>query len=157
MARPSLPDKVKAKRGTLRPCRAHQPIDTPEVSLVDVKCPAHLKGEAKKIYELKVRQCFAMDILAEIDVDALALYAWEYAELIALQQRLKREDYVIEEKTKNGTTVKVNPLAKVVQAKLATVNALGAQFGWSPLSRMRLHAMADNDKKKNDFEDLIND
>lgn len=156
MGRSKLPDQVKAKRGTLRPCRAQKAIDAPEVSLVDVKVPAHLKGEAKKIYELKVRQCFALGILAEIDVDALALYAWEYAELVALQQRLKKEDYVVEEMTKNGTTTKVNPLAKVVQAKLATVNAIGSQFGWSPLSRMRLAAIAKEEEKKDDFNALIN-
>ena len=140
MGRHKLPDQVKAKRGTLRPCRAQGAIAT-GVSLLEVKAPAHLKGEAKKVYELKVRQCFAMGILADIDADALALYAWEYAELIALQRRLKSEDYVIEEATKNGTTIKINPLAKIVQAKLATVNALGSQFGWSPLTRMRLQSI----------------
>lgn len=156
MGRPKLPDQVKDKRGTLRPCRAQKSIDTPEVSLVDVRAPAHLKGEARKVYELKVRQCFAMGILAEIDADALALYAWEYAELVALQQRLAKEDYVVEEMTKNGVTTKVNPLAKVVQAKLATVNAIGSQFGWSPLSRMRLQAIAKGEDKKDDFNELLN-
>lgn len=155
MGRPKLPDQVKSNRGTLRPCRAQGAVAT-EVSLLDVQAPAHLKGEAKKVYELKVRQCFAMGILAEIDTDALALYAWEYAELIALQRRLKSEDYVVEESTKNGTTTKINPLAKIVQAKLATVNAIGSQFGWSPVSRMRLQAIAKEDEKKDDFNGLIN-
>lgn len=155
MGRPKLPDQVKAKRGTLRPCRAQGTVAT-KVSLLDVKAPVHLKGEAKKVYELKVRQCFAMGILAEIDADALALYAWEYAELIALQRRLKNEDYVIEETTKNGTTIKINPLAKIVQAKLATVNAIGSQFGWSPVSRMRLQAIAKGEDKKDDFSELKN-
>lgn len=126
------------------------------MQLLNVKAPARLKGEAKKIYERVVRQCFANGILAEIDADALSLYAWELAELIELQKRLKDEDYVVEEMTKNGTTVKLNPLVKVVQTKMAAVNAIGTQFGWSPLSRMRLRAMAETDKKKNDFEDLIN-
>lgn len=155
MGRPKLPDQVKAKRGTLRPCRAQGAIAT-GVSLLEVKAPAHLKGEAKKIYELKVRQCFAMGILADIDADALALYAWEYAELIALQRRLKSEDYVIEEATKNGTTIKINPLAKIVQAKLATVNAIGSQFGWSPLTRMRLQSIVKEEEKKDDFNGLLN-
>lgn len=155
MGRPKLPDQVKAKRGTLRPCRAQGSITT-EISLLEVKAPAHLKGEAKKVYELKVRQCFAMGILADIDADALALYAWEYAELITLQRRLKDEDYVIEEATKNGVTTKINPLAKIVQAKLATVNALGSQFGWSPLTRMRLQSIVKEEEKKDDFNGLLN-
>jgi P27 family predicted phage terminase small subunit len=73
-----------------------------------------------------------------------------------LQRRLKSEDYVIEESTKNGTTTKINPLAKIVQAKLATVNALGSQFGWSPLTRMRLQAIAKGEDKKDDFNELLN-
>lgn len=155
MGRPPLPDKVKEKRGTLRKSRQRESIDTSAVTLLDVKAPAHLKGESKKIYERVVRQCFAVGILAEIDADALSLYAWELAELIALQKRLKGEDYVVEEETKNGTTVKVNPLAKIVQAKLAAVNALGSQFGWSPLSRMRLKSMASGEEKKNEFNEFV--
>ena len=157
MARPPLPDKVKEKRGTLRKCRQREAIDTPAVTLLDVKAPAHLKGESKKIYERVVQQCFAVGILAEIDADALSLYAWELAELIALQKRLKEEDYVVEELTKNGTSVKINPLAKVVQTKLAAVNAIGTQFGWSPLSRMRLKAMASGEEKKNAFNEFLDE
>ena len=157
MARPPLPDKVKEKRGTLRKCRQREAIDTPAVTLLDVKAPAHLKGESKKIYERVVQQCFAVGILAEIDADALSLYAWELAELIALQKRLKEEDYVVEEQTKNGTSVKINPLAQVVQTKLAAVNAIGTQFGWSPLSRMRLKAMASGEEKKNAFNEFLDE
>lgn len=155
MARPPLPDSIKNKRGTLRKSRLHPSVETPAVQLLDVKAPARLKGEAKKIYERVVRQCFANGILAEIDADALSLYAWELAELIELQKRLKDEDYVVEEMTKNGTTVKLNPLVKVVQTKMAAVNALGMQFGWSPLSRMRLKAMANPEEKKNDFSEFM--
>lgn len=154
MGRPPLPDAIKAKRGTLRKSRQHPTIETPAVQLLDVNAPARLKGKAKKIYERVVRQCFANGILAEIDADALSLYAWELAELIELQKRLKDEDYVVEEMTKNGVTVKLNPLVKVVQTKMAAVNAIGTQFGWSPLSRMRLKAMANPEKEKDNFSEF---
>lgn len=154
MGRPPLPDTIKEKRGTFRKSRQRPTIETPAVQLIDVKAPARLKGEAKKIYERVVRQCFANGILADIDADALSLYAWELAELIELQKRLKNEDYVVEEMTKNGTTVKLNPLVKVVQTKMAAVNAIGTQFGWSPLSRMRLKAMANPEKEKDNFSEF---
>lgn len=154
MGRTPLPDTIKAKRGTLRESRQRPTLETPTVQLLDVKTPARLKGEAKKIYERVVRQCFANGILAEIDIDALSLYAWELAELIELQKRLKDEDYVVEEITKTGTTVKLNPLVKVVQTKMAAVNAIGTQFGWSPLSRMKLKAMASAEKEKDNFSEF---
>lgn len=154
MGRLPLPPKVKSLRSTSRKCR--EVVDsTPVVtSLVDVKAPAHLTGEAKKVYTRLVSQLFNMGYLAEIDVDALSLYAFEYSELIKLQRQLQKEGYIVEEETKNGTTLKEHPLHKVVMKKLAAVNALGSQFGWSPVSRVRLHAIASGEEKKNDFEDF---
>lgn len=156
MGRHRIPDEVKAKRGTLRKCREVATIDAPKASLIGVKTPARLKGVAKKTYEFITRQCFAMGILAEVDVMALELYAFEYAELVRLQEQLSKEGYTIEEETKFGTVKKTNPLEKVVHRKLAAVNALGSQFGFSPLSRMRLHQLSTEDNKKDDFGDLVN-
>jgi P27 family predicted phage terminase small subunit len=124
--------------------------------LTNIEVPSHLKGEAKKIYERVVQQCFTMKILAEIDTDALAIYAFEYAELIRLQQQLKREGYTIEQETKSGVVTVANPLDRIVTKKIATVNAIGSQFGWSPVSRVRLLQIAKGEDKKNDFYDLIN-
>lgn len=155
MGRSPLPEKVKQARGTARKSRQRE--DLPAVtSLIDINVPKHLTGEAKKIYELKVRQCFAMGILQEIDVDALSIYAWEMAELIRLSKELKAEGYIQEVETKFGTEKKVNPKEKVVSRKITIVNSLGSQFGWSPVSRMRLQAIAKGDDKKDDFNDLIN-
>ena len=155
MARQRLPDAVKEKRGTLRKCRKQESIEAPAMQLVDVKVPARLKGVAKKTYEFVTRQCFAMGILAEVDIHALELYSFEYAELIRLQEQLASEGYTVDEMTKNGVVTKVNPLEKVVRNKLVAVNALGSQFGWSPLSRMRLRSMVAGDKKEDDFGGLI--
>lgn len=154
MGRPPLPSKVKSLRATSRKCR--EVVDsTPVVtSLVDVKAPAHLTGEAKKVYTRLVSQLFNMGYLAEIDVDVLSLYAFEYSELIKLQRKLQKEGYIVAEETKNGSALKEHPLHKVVMKKLAAVNALGSQFGWSPVSRVRLHAIAAGKEEKNDFEDF---
>lgn len=155
MGRNPLPDSVKKKRGTLRESRRQPKDDSAVSTLVDIDVPSHLKGEAKKIYERLVRQCFAMKILAEIDTDALAIYAFEYAELIKLQQQLKAEGYTIEQETKSGTVTVANPLDRIVTKKIATVNAIGSQFGWSPVSRVRLLQIAQGkDENKNDFDEF---
>lgn len=156
MGRRPLPDTVKAKRGTLRESRRQPTDESVTTELTSVNVPSHLKGEAKKIFERLVRQCFSMKILAEIDTDALAIYAFEYAELIRLQQQLKNEGYVIEQETKSGTIMVANPLDRIVTKKIATVNAIGSQFGWSPVSRLKLLQIAQGEDKKNDFYDLIN-
>ena len=98
-----------------------------------------------------------MGILSEIDADALAVYAWEYAELIRLAKELKDEGYTYEVTNKNGETeTKLNPKEKVVRNKIAVVNTIGSQFGWSPVSRMRLQTIAKEEEKKDDFQALIN-
>jgi phage terminase small subunit len=56
--------------------------------------------------------------------------------------------------TKNGVALKTHPLHKVVMQKLAAVNAIGSQFGWSPVTRIRLRTLATPDEKKNDFTDF---
>lgn len=154
MGRPPLPSKVKSLRATSRKCREVADNSPVVTSLVDIKTPAHLTGEAKKVYTRLVSQLFNMGYLAEIDIDALSLYAFEYSELIKLQRQLQTEGYIIEEETKMGTTMKEHPLHKVVMKKLAAVNALGSQFGWSPVSRVRLHAIASGKEDKNDFTDF---
>ena len=153
MGRPPLPSKVKSLRATSRKCREVADNSPVVASLVDIKTPAHLTGEAKKVYTRLVSQLFNMGYLAEIDIDALSLYAFEYSELIKLQRQLQTEGYFIEEETKMGTTMKEHPLHKVVMKKLAAVNALGSQFGWSPVSRVRLHAIASGKEDKNDFSE----
>ena len=153
MGRPPLPSKVKSLRATSRKCREVADNSPVVTSLVDIKTPVHLTGEAKKVYTRLVSQLFNMGYLAEIDVDALSLYAWEYSELIKLQRQLQIEGYINEEETKMGTTMKEHPLHKVVMKKLAAVNALGSQFGWSPVSRVRLHAIASGKEDKNDFSE----
>lgn len=157
MGRNPLPSKAKELRGTKRKCREPKG-DIISIELVaPINCPPHLKGVARQIYEQKVTQCFAMGILAEIDADALAIYAWEYAELIRLAQELQDEGYTYEVTNKNGEAeTKLNPKEKVVRNKIAVVNAIGSQFGWSPVSRMRLQAIAKEDEKKDDFNDMLN-
>lgn len=157
MGRTPLPPQVKKNRGTSHKCRDVVPLSSEGATrLIDVVTPSHLKGKAKEVYELKVQQCFALGILNEIDTDALAIYAFEYAELIRLQQELKSEGYTLEVETKNGSVTTLNPKEKVVRAKIAAVNAIGSQFGWSPVSRLRLAAIASGkEDKKDDFGDMI--
>lgn len=153
MGRRPLPQKIKDNRGTARRCRKYEEVGTTVTSLVDVRVPSHLKGVAKKIYEEKVKQCFALGILQEIDEHALTIYSYEYSELIQLQKQLVKEGYVYEVMTKMGTEIKPNPLERIVARKIAIVNTLGSQFGWSPVSRMKLRAIAAGDKEKNEFEE----
>jgi phage terminase small subunit len=48
-----------------------------------------------------------------------------------------------------------NPLDRIVTKKIATVNAIGSQFGWSPVSRLKLLAIAQGKtEEENDFDEF---
>lgn len=159
MGRYKLPAEVKALRGTTRKDRDNSSGGWEDVvvSLDQVAVPKDLKGEAAKIYKERVRMLFAMGMLQPIDVDALRLYANAVAGSIKLQAAIDKEGYTVLEKDEDGNLCKVsvNPLVKVLKDTINTANMIGSQFGWSPLSRMRLRSMVAGDKKEDDFGGLI--
>lgn len=161
MGRYKLPEKTKALRGTQRNDRKiddSQYNSTSITSLESVKVPKHLKGLAAQIYKERVTQLFAMGMLQPIDVDALTLYATSMATAIKMQKQLDDDGHVTYVKDEDGnvTSVVVNPMFKVLKDSVTMANTIGSQFGWSPVSRVRLLQIAKGEDKKNDFYDLIN-
>lgn len=99
---------------------------------------------------------FAMGILQHIDVDALRLYSNAVASAIKLQAAIDKEGYTVIERDEDGNLCKVsvNPLVKVLKDAVNTANTIGSQFGWSPLARMRLQAMANPKKETDNFSEF---
>ena len=163
MGRSKLPEEVKKLRGTSRKCREVKDVvgkDTIIEVLEDVKVPTHLNAEAKKIYKEVVTRLFAMKMLQPIDEHALSLYANAMATAIKMQKELDKEGYLITVKDEMGDMYKVmvNPMAKILKDAINTVNTIGSQFGWSPVSRIRLATMLAQgaEGEKNDFDKMIN-
>lgn len=157
MGRYKLPAEVKEKRGTSRKCREEQSGGWDAiVTLESVKVPKDIKGEAAKIYKERVQMLFAMGILQHIDVDALRLYSNAVASAIKLQAAIDKEGYTVIERDEDGNLCKVsvNPLVKVLKDAVNTANTIGSQFGWSPLARMRLQAMANPKKETDNFSEF---
>lgn len=158
MGRYKLPKEVKELRGTTRKSRENVSGGWLESASSGVVVPADLKGDAAKIYKERVAMLFAMGLLQPIDVDALRLYSCAMASAIKIQKELDKEGFTLLERDENGQLCKVsvNPLAKVLKDMINTANTIGSQFGWSPVSRMRLQAIAKGDEKKDDFNDILN-
>lgn len=159
MGRSKLPAKVKELRGTKRKDRPQDDGDwsaTAVVSLESVNAPKGMSSEAKKIYKERVQMLFAMKLLQPVDVDALTLYSNAMATALKVQKALDEEGYTIVEKDEDGNVCRVvpNPLTKVLKEAITTVNMFGSQFGFSPLSRMKLKAMANPEKEKDNFSEF---
>lgn len=159
MGRYKLPAEVKDLRGTKRKHRENTSGAWLEQASSEVAVPSDLKGVAAKIYKERVVMLYAMGLLQPIDADALRLYACAMAACIKLQKELDKDGYTVIEKDEDGQLCKVsvNPLAKVLKDMINTANTIGSQFGWSPVSRMRLQAIAKEEEKKDDFNALLNE
>ena len=158
MGRYSLPKETKNLRGTARKSREVHSDAWLQEAASGVSVPKDLKGDAAKIYKERVAMLYAMKLLQPIDVDALRLYSSAMASAIKIQKELDKEGFTVLERDEDGQLCKVsvNPLAKVLKDMINTVNAIGSQFGWSPVSRMKLQAMAKAEEKKDDFNELLN-
>lgn len=156
MGRSKLPDVVREKRGTARSDRA---VGNGVMSAVtvEIKAPKWLTPPAAKIFKQRVKQVFALGILHAVDEDALALYANAMQTCIDAQKQLNEDGLTVTECDEAGTIIKItpHPLCRVLKDNINTVNTIGAQFGFSPVSRIKLAALARDDKPKNDFNDFI--
>ena len=158
MGRYKLPEEIKAVRGTKRKDREYNELSptTLVMSPADVKAPSHLNPEAKKIYKEVVSQLVAMKMLQPIDTTALCIYANAIVTIAKMQKELDKDGYVtyIKDEDGNITGVTVNPIHKVLKDAINVANTIGSQFGWSPVSRLRLVAIAAGKEDKNDFTDF---
>lgn len=158
MGRYKLPKEVKELRGTKRKSRENESGAWLEQASSNVTVPADLKGDAAKIYKERVAMLYAMRLLQPIDIDALRLYSCAMASAIKLQREIDKEGFTVIEKDEDGQLCKVsiNPLVKVLKDMINTANTIGSQFGWSPVSRMRLQSIVKEEEKKDDFNGLLN-
>lgn len=123
--------------------------------LADVRPPAWLSSEAKKIFKTKAQQLISLGVLTALDIDLLALYATSYADAVDSIRSLNTDGRIIiftddEGKTTGGM---VNPAIKLYYESLKVINQLGGQFGFSPASRSSLAAGLAGKKTKGDFDE----
>lgn len=126
-------------------------------TLTDIKAPKWLSPAAAKVFKQRVQQVFAMGILQAVDEDALAIYANAMNTCVTAQKQLDKDGLIITECDETGMVIKVapNPLCKILKDNITIVNTIGSQFGFTPVSRIKLAAMARDDQPRNDFNDFI--
>jgi P27 family predicted phage terminase small subunit len=131
-----LPTRLKVVRGTLRKDRANprEPAVTPEIPT----CPDELSPAAKKEWERIAPELAALGLLAGIDRSALALYAEAYARWLDAIQALQKYGTVV--KSPNGFPIQ-SPYVALANKAGEQVRLLLAEFGMTPASRSRVHAM----------------
>ncbi len=155
MARTRTHDSIKVLNGTAQPCRLNGDTNTLAIveSLDEITLPAGMNAVAKKIFKEKALILIHNRILSVVDVDMLAIYANAMATCIKAQRELNADGHIIWVKDDEDTIIgqRTNLWSKVLQESVKIVNQYGVQFGFSPVSRLKIAAIAVTAAPKNDF------
>ena len=150
--RKPIPDAVKVMRGTDQPCRMSGTADGIE-RITDVKqitSAAKLKllpsKRAKDIFKQKANQLIALRILTDLDLEQLAVYANSLDVLFGCLEGMRNP--AIPKLDKHGCIVGYVPPPELPLYKqmVEIVNRIGAEFGFTPVSRQRINRGASDEK-----------
>ncbi len=131
-----LPTSVKQRQGTLRGDRVNAQEPQPEVEVP--ACPAHLQGEARKEWRRLSKELAALGLLARIDRGALALYCAAWGRWVEAEEALRKHGVLV--KSPNNYPMQ-SPYLAIANKAMEQMRALLTEFGMSPSSRARVHAL----------------
>ncbi len=158
MGRNTIPDEIKAKKGTLKPCRVNK--NQPDVELIKesstLKIPTHLNIYGKNFYKDIYAKLIDLGVLSENDLTALELMASEYGVYIQAQYELKKNGYVVMGTNKNGASYQmISPWVGIAATKLKLLNGMMSKFGLNPSDRTKITTIEIKDDK-DEMSEFIN-
>lgn len=145
-------------QGTDQPCRMNEelPVEaiTEVMSIDDVaKFKILHTARARHIFIARANECIKLGIFTEVDMDQLAIYAntlemYEKASKSIAKKGAFTES-IIKHTNEDGsvteeTEVKQNPYLKHYKTMIDTINKIGSEFGFSPVSRTKINAGPQN-------------
>lgn len=140
MARPTIPDEIKALRGTLEKSRINK--NKPVVEKLDfneVKAPSYLNIYGRRFYLKFSELMINKGVLSNFDLESLGLLSSEYGKYIEAQLKLKKEGYTITGTNKNGSQYEmVSPYINIASTAFKNYNSLISKFGLTPSDRSKL-------------------
>jgi P27 family predicted phage terminase small subunit len=146
--RKRLPDKVKEIRGTLQPCRSSGDMDiTPLTKLPEPS--NYLTKEGREIYKELGTKLFNFNIINEFNIDTFTILISELSTYIKAQRGVNKEGLTI------GIKREVNPKRKIAEGAFKNVRSMCVEFGMTPSSFIKMAAIVNQNKKKDDYESFL--
>ena len=143
--RKPLPDAVKIMRGTDQPCRLSGQTDGVEriADIRQITSTQRMKllptKRAKDIFKQKANQLIALRVLTELDLEHLAVYANSLDVLFSCMDRMREPAIPKYDKEGNLTGYVAPPEVALYRQMVDQVNRIGAEFGFTPVSRQRIN------------------
>lgn len=136
------PTQLKKLKGNPGKRALNEKEPQPDVAIPE--CPAHLTGEARQEWDRITKELHALGILTNIDRAALAAYCMAWLDFVYASRMVDEEGEVITSVRvdKMGNEVRggsyLNPWVGIKTSAMDRVVRIGAEFGLTPASRVRL-------------------
>lgn len=141
--RKAEPSALKLLRGL--PGKRALPADEPKPSpLSDAQPPDWLDDEAKIEWRRLAPILERLGVLTETDTGALTTYCEAWATWKGATQKIRQFGMVI--KGKDGDLPIVSPYVKIAEKAFAQVKGMLIEFGMTPSSRTKVHAVKPEQK-----------
>ena len=141
--RKPLPDAVKVMRGTDQPCRMSGDDGVDKIGNVrQIMSCSRMKllptKRAKEIFKTKANQLIGLQVLTELDLEHLAVYANSLDVLFSCLEGMRKP--ALQRFDKDGKLVGyiAPPEIALYKQMVEQVNRIGAEFGFTPVSRQRI-------------------
>lgn len=131
--RKAKPEAVKELAGTSRPDRISPDAVTVEPLEKPPKCPPHLKGVAKYMWERTTVELISMKVLTQVDLRGVEIYCSLYARWRSAEDYLAKFGYHT-----GGDTIVASPYVKISLDCSVQMKSWMNEFGITPSSRSRV-------------------
>lgn len=156
--RKPLPDAIKVMRGTDQPCRMSGDDGIEKIDdIKQITSCSRLKllptKRSKEIFKTKANQLISLRVLTELDLEHLAVYANSLDVLFSCLEGMREPPK--EKYNKYGDLIGYIPPPEINLYKqmVEHVNKIGAEFGFTPVSRQRLNQ--EPPQEKDEFDEIF--
>lgn len=150
--RKPIPDELKKLRGTDQPCRLSGSVDYAEkiTDISKITSTARMKllptKRAKDIFKQKANQLISLGILTILDIEHLAVYANSLDVLFSCMENMRNAPVKKYNKDDELIGYVPDPSIQMYRQMVEHVNRIGAEFGFTPMSRQKINQPEHDDK-----------
>jgi P27 family predicted phage terminase small subunit len=125
----------------------------PQPEQAELIPPEWLSDDAKQVFVSLGRKLLNLNLLSQLDTDALTCYAISFIRLKEAYEVVQAEGEYLSTKNNRGHAVKTRrPEAITLENQIKIMRALEADFGMNPSSRSKLNVLP---KEISEFGDFL--
>lgn len=123
-----------------------------------IKPPSWLSSFAKREFKKMVKELLEVDLMTNVDVNAMAMYCDAYANYVECTKIIQEEGLMVEYTNKAAETNKVpHPLLTKQKALFEQMKSLSNDFGLTPAARAKIAIPKQAEIEKSPEEEMFGD